>query len=167
MARSPKIDLKNATIKFLDGTAVTPQELELKVDDGNITFQSQREIEYVLNRGKLDSTREGDEVPMSVSINLRWDEIRASTADSHMSPYEFITGENKGSAVVSTGADCEPLAIDIQVVLGLDACSGSNVEDETIVFTQFRYESIDGDASNGTLSVQGRCNAKHPTSTRG
>lgn len=47
----------NDTITFL------PQQLEVTVGDGNLTFTVNRTYEYELDRGDLDTVRETDQVP--------------------------------------------------------------------------------------------------------
>jgi hypothetical protein len=165
---APKIDLKDATIVLKDGTAVTPNTLTLKMDDGNITFQHSRNVEYILNRGALDGTREGDEIPLSVSFQGRFSEITSSTG-LDMSLYEFLTFTGAAASNVSTGADvCEkPYAIDIEVTLARGCTIGADVlQDELIIFPAFRHDTIDGDFKAGQLSIAGKCNVVHPTASR-
>jgi hypothetical protein len=161
------IDLKNCTIKLKDGSS-TPKSLTIKVGDGNLTYTIARNIEYILNRGVLDAVREGNQVPCKLSLNCNYDFYQGDALDpgGAVSPAEAIQGT--GGAVtagwVSAGSDlCEPYAIDVVVENNI---SCGSVKDETLTFTDFRYESIDFDVKAGTLSVSGSCNVIRPTSVR-
>ncbi len=45
--------LKNATLKILDGTSVTPQEVEVKLGTGNVTWTENYGYEYEPERGNI------------------------------------------------------------------------------------------------------------------
>ena len=62
-------DFKKCTITIQDGTVPTPNTLEIELGEGNFTVDETRNVEYRLNRGVLGSVREGDEVPVEVSID--------------------------------------------------------------------------------------------------
>ena len=46
-----------------DGAAITflPQQIDVKVGDGNLTYTENSEYEYELDRGQLDTVREGNQ----------------------------------------------------------------------------------------------------------
>lgn len=162
MAEPKVYDLKNATLKFLDGTG-TPNELTVHFDEGNLTYTERREIEYKLDRGVLDYTREGDQQPLELNFEGRFHAITSQSGDP-VTPIEFLTQQGAASAYVSTGGLCEPYSIDVQ--LEMDRDCGTTVYDERITFPKFRYEEIGGDFREGTLSVSGRCNVIRPTAIR-
>ena len=68
-----QISLKFATMKLIDGTAVTPEEIEIKIGEGNLTWTEAKTMEYLLDRTLLDEVRAGDEIPMDVSFDFIWD----------------------------------------------------------------------------------------------
>lgn len=157
-----QIDLKDATIKILDGTTPTPNEITVKIGEGNLTYTEKRNIEYVKDRGELDTTREGDEEPTELSIDAVWEEITAS-AGLPPSIKDAIKGVGEASTWVSTGGDCEPYAVD--VVVEVDVSCGT-VEDEQLTFSEFRYEQVDHDLRAGTFAISGMCNETMPTAVR-
>lgn len=160
------IDLKNTTIKFVDG-AGTPNTITLNIGDGNITFSEKRNVEYRMNRGKLSGgkVRLGDEVPVDVSMDIEWEFLRSDSGGGEpVTPEEALKGVGAASGWTTTGADaCEPYCIDIHIE-NLITCG--SVKDERIVFSEFRYEEINHDPKAGTLSVTGKCNEVSPTVTR-
>lgn len=164
---SPKRDLKKSTIKFIDGTAITPNEITIKLDDGNITVQHGKNFEYILDRGVLDAVREGDQIPLSLTVTGRFNEIRSSTG-TDISPYEFATKTGNGSSLVSTGALCDPYCIDVEITTSYPDCDDGTdeVQDETETYPEFRADTIDIDMDAGTITFTGRCNVVHPTVAR-
>lgn len=165
---APVIDLKDAVIKVKDGTPSTPNELQIVMDTGNITFQVGRNVEYILDRGVLSSTKEGDQIPLQVTFQGRFNEI-ASSSGLDESLFEFLTFTGPAATNVSTGANvcAKPYAVDIEVFLARACTIGADVlQDETIVFPEFRWTTIDGDFQAGTLAVSGACNVVYPTSAR-
>lgn len=154
------MDLKNCTVTLEDG-ASTPNTLDLKIDEGNITWSEKRNITAKKDRGILDYMKEGDQEACEVKLECRFAALTSSSGDP-VTPYEFIKGQ--GSNYVSTSPECSATAINIIVTVDQDC--GTSVEDEIIVFSDFTYTQIDGDFKAGTLSVSGLCLEVGPSSTR-
>lgn len=160
------IDIKNAIIKFVDGSTGTgsPNELQIKVGEGNLTWTERKEREYLLDRGNIDEVRNGDQTPMEVSLDFNFENYVAISSSGTPTPIEALKQTGEASSWVSTDTDtCRPYAIDIVIVHDPE-CGTGNVE--TITFPDFRYEEIGGDLRAGTFSCTGRCNAEEPTSVR-
>lgn len=151
----------DAVITFL------PIQLEIKVGDGNLTYTEARELEYRLDRGTLDSVREGDDQPLSVNMNFTWEFTRTGTSEA-TTPHDAIKGINGASQWISSDQvdNCAPYAVDV-VIVYTPACSGQSVESETIVFEDFRYDNLTMDLDAATIAVVGRCNRTEATITRG
>lgn len=154
------IDLKNCVFTLEDGTAVTPLSLTLRVGEGTLTYSETQNREYILDRDNLDTVKDGPQVPMDVNVSFTFDEIMG---DGTPSPVDFVKQKNDASAYVSTGAACEPYAVNIKVV-HTPVCSTEKIQ--TWVFPDFRHEKIDVDMRGGTVSMAGKCNATEPTITR-
>lgn len=155
-----QIDLKKCTITLSDGDT-TPTEVEVKIGEGNLTYTEARTIEYNLERGALSggTVREGDEVPVDVSMDFVWEYITSTTGSSIV---EMIKG---GDSLVSTDADaCQPYACDITILY--EPTPTSCGDKETILLSDFRWESLDHDLSAGTISCSGKCNITEATVTR-
>ena len=156
-----QIDIKNCTIKFKDGGS---EELTIKVGEGNLTWSEKRNIEFVKDRGELDLVREGDKVPLDVSLNLVWEFLSTMSSDTIPTPEEVLKQTGEASAWVTTDSDtCRPYAIDIEIEHDAP-CAGT--DDERITLSDFRWESVDHDLKAGTLSVTGKCNVSVATVVR-
>ena len=158
-----QIDLKDATIKIKDGTPGTPNELEIKIGEGNLTYTERRNMEYTLDRGILDEVREGDEVPIEVRTDFIWDYLRGSSPTPSVE--EAIKNIGLASAWVSTDSDaCRPYAVDLEITY---APTPYNCGDqEVITLPDFRYEQLDHDLRAGTVSMSGQCNVTQATVVR-
>lgn len=159
-----QIDLKNCTITLKDGGG---KSLEVKIGEGNLTYSESRNIQYTLDRGKLDEVREGDEVPMDVTLAFTWEYLRGSPSSSGATPSVEEALKKIGNAAdwVSSDTDeCRPYAVDIEVVNAPQpaACG----DKETITLVDFRYEKLDHDMKAGTVSVTGKCNVTQATVVR-
>jgi len=161
-------DLKECDVILVDGTPITPNELTISIDEGNVTWEVTQNVEYRKNRGVLESTRKGDEEPMSVTFNARFSEITSSSGLDE-SVFEFLTFSGAASAFLSTGTnECDnPKAIDIKIVRTPSCVPATDVlQTETITFPEFRWESIGGDFGAGQFNVSGKCNVELPTAVR-
>lgn len=142
---------------------VYPNELEVKVGEGNLTYSEKVNREYTRNRGALDTVRNGDEEPVEVQLDAVWEWLRASTGDTPTIE-DALKKRGVASAWASSAADaCEPYAVDVEIHYIPDC--GSE-ETEMILLEDFRYESLDHDLSAGTISVNGKCNRTEATVTR-
>ena len=160
-----QIDLKYSTVIIRDG-AGTPNEIEITIGEGNLTWTEARTMEYVLDRGNLDEVREGDQVPVDVSFDFTWEYIKGSSATgAPPTVEEALKKIGNASSWVSSDTDaCRPYAVDIIIVYD-PACTTGDVE--TITLADFRWESIDHDLRGGTVSVSGKCNITVPSVIRG
>lgn len=150
---------------YVDGGVVTflPQQVEVKLGDGNLTWTINKEYDYLLDRGNLDTVREGDQQPMDISLDSVYEHITTGTSES-ISPYDAMNGVGGASTWVSSSSDlCEPYCVTIEVEQDITC---GTTEDETTVLPEFRYDSLEVDLSAATISFSGRCNAVAPTVTR-
>lgn len=155
-------DLKRMLVKIEDGDS---NSVTVKIGDGNITWSEKKNREYMKDRGNLDRVRDGDEEPMEVSLEARYEYYKSNSGDGEsISPVEAIKQQHAASAWVSVAANtCDPYAVDL--VIEDDLSCGTTL-DEKYVFPEFRYESIDFDPKAGTISFSGKCNAVEPIVTR-
>lgn len=166
------IDLKQATIYLVGGG--TGEEMEIKVGEGDINWTESRPIEYTLDRGRLDEVREGDETPMDVSFSFTWEYISAS---SSLTTGSAVSGTNRPLTIedvlknrcgwVSSDSDqCRPFAVDIKIIYNPTCATVVESSIETIILPDFRYESLEHNLKDGTISVSGKCNALEALSAR-
>lgn len=155
------IDLKEATVEVADGGS---ESIEVILGDGNFTFTETHNREYRLNRGVLNSVKNGDQEPLSCSFDMEWEYL--SGASGTPTPYEALQKIGQASSWVSsdTSDPCAPYGVNI-VVTYTPAC-GAGYDQEVITFPDFRLENINGDLSSSQLSADGRCNVVRPTTAR-
>ena len=159
LATADGIPVDNAVITLL------PAQVEIRIGEGNLTWTEAKEYEYVLDRGDLDTVREGDQQPVEVSIDLMYEFYTNGSGGAWLpSPIDFLKQQGEASELSSSSGDpCEPFAIDIYVEY--DPPCGSELN-ENYTFPDFRYESLEFDLREATISVSGKCNAVEPTVSR-
>lgn len=151
-----------------DGAVITflPIRLEIKVGDGNLTYTEARELTYELDRGTLDTVREGDDQPVAVNIQFVYEHVRTGTGEL-CSPVDGLKGIGGAAEWISSDQDdnCAPYAVDM-IIEHTPACSGQSVETETTTFENFRYDNLQFDLSAASIAVTGRCNSTEATVAR-
>lgn len=157
-------NLRDGKITLIDGTAVTPEELEITVDEGNLHFEVPREFIEIDDRGVLDHVRTGMEVSIPVSFAVKFKEWKASTGASP-SPADVLYKVGEAAAWESVAQDGEPYALDLAFeIVNPDA----NGEKETLTFTKFRARNVTFDEADeyNTLAVDGFAYITAPASER-
>lgn len=198
-----KIDFKNTKVYISDKNAnpgVTPAVgaisgniFEIEFGDGDFQWTVAKQFEYNLDRGRLDSVRLGDEVPMDISFEGKFNYIKnpstiTATApptiyEALMNPHiyaafpsEVPTSDDTISGYVmgaqnwlSASEDvdpCGPWSVNLWVE-NTPLCSTGQVEaNELILFKYFRAESCQFSLKNGTISVSGKSNVSYPVAIR-
>lgn len=157
-----QIDLKRAIIKIKDGDS--PQNwLEVKIGEGNLSYTESRNMEYTLDRGMLDEVREGDQIPVDVTMDFIWEYLRGSSGTPTVE--DALKNRGEASDWVSSDTDaCRPYAVDIEITYSPSPVTCGDME--IILLQDFRYEGLDHDLSGGSVSVTGRCNVTEATVTR-
>lgn len=92
-------DFKNATVYIQDGSSPVNQ-LEVILGEGNLTYTERREVEYIRNRGVLNSAREGDEQPIEVSLDAEWEYTKGPAALT-ATAIDNVAGYNIGDTTIS------------------------------------------------------------------
>lgn len=173
-ARTPATTAPTTELTFTpayDGTpsdedvlTFTGQQIDVKLGDGNLTWTRNRELNYELDRGNLDTVREGDQVPLDVVVDSVYEFVTTGTGET-ITPYDASNGVGGASEWVSSSSDpCEPYAVDLEID-HVPAC-GAGTEKETTLLPDFRFDTIEADLDAATLNFTGRCNAVAPTITR-
>lgn len=159
------IDLKHVTVRIRGGTA--GQFIDVKIGNGNITYDEKRNMDYIKDRGLLDTVREGDQEPIDVRLDAEWDYITSDSGDTQPTIEDALKHRGLASSWDSSSADpCEPYAVDL-VLLNVPACTGAGNDPETIILSDFRYESIGHDPKASQLAIAGKCNTTQAVPTRG
>jgi hypothetical protein len=139
------------------------QRIEVMIGEGNLTWTETKEYEYLRERGDLDSVKEADEQPVEMSLEFIYEYIKTQSGQT-ITPNDALKQQGEASEWVSSSSDlCEPYAVDI---LAKHCVPCGTDQDEDVLFTDFRYESLDFDTSEATVALAGRCNVSEPTVTR-
>lgn len=132
---------------------------------GNLTWDEKRNIEYVTNRGILNTVRLGDQVPVDVKMDADYEAITGTGVLTSFSVEDAFKNRGSASAWTTTSADpCEPYCVDLYF-FNVPPCGSS--QGETVILPEFRYEDINHDPKAGTISISGKCNVTQATATRG
>jgi len=146
-----------------DTLTFLPQRIEVKIGEGNVTYTEAKEYEYLLDRGDLDTVREGDQQPMDVSIDFVYEHVTSGTAED-ITVVDALKRQGDASEWVSSSDDlCEPYAVDIVIDHVLSCGSEQN---EMTILPDYRYESLEFDLGDATISTSGRCNSVEATVSR-
>lgn len=132
------------------------RRLAVTIGEGNLTYSETFNRTYVLDRGNLDTVKNGDQAPMEVQMDFTWEFLEADTTET---PTVEDVLKQRGQAAhwVTTSADaCEPYAVDIEIEY-TPFCSAA--KKELIVLPDFRHEKLDHDLRQSTVSCTGKCNA--------
>lgn len=142
-----------------NGAAITFQgrALTIKVDDGNLSYDTGRNLDYEMDRGKVDAVVEGDDEPVSVNLDMTYEFLTAQTGSNVPTPEDVLKHRGEAADWVTAGADpCENYAIKIEI----DYAPPCSVDHEITVFPEFRYETLSHDLQGSSISVRGRCKVK-------
>ncbi len=140
-----------------------PQQIEIKIGDGDFKYTEADQFKYDLDRGLLDTVRTGDDQPMEITMNFTFEHVKSSSGEP-VTPIEALKGAGAAAGWFSSSADqCEPYAVDVLVV---NAPPCGAVGSATYLFPDFRSEKRDFDIKNAMIAVSGKCNAVEPIITR-
>lgn len=146
-----------------DTLAFQANEVEVKIGDGNLTYTENKEYEYELDRGVLDTVKQGDDQPMDVSIDFVYEFVTTGTGEA-ITVVDALKGIGGASEFVSSSTDlCEPYAVDIEIDNN-PVCGATQKEITT--FPDYRWDSLEFDLSEATIGTTGRCNVTEPVITR-
>jgi proline racemase len=141
-----------------------PIELDIKIGEGELKYTESTDYKYDLDRGNLDTVREGDEAPMDVSLAFTYEHITTGTSEN-VSPMDALKRIGSASEWVSAASDkCEPYAVDV-VVTHTVPCG--TAEDERTTFPDFRSDKREISFKDALVTISGRCNATEPIVERG
>jgi len=139
------------------------QRIDIKVGEGNLKYTENKDYNYMLDRGDLDTVREGDEKPLDVSLEFVYEFVTTGTSEA-ITPVDALKQIGNADEWVTSSADaCEPYAVDLEIEH--DPPCGAT-QTETTVLPDFRYEKLEFSLKDATISVTGKCNASSATVAR-
>jgi hypothetical protein len=139
------------------------QQINIKIGEGNLTYTEHKDFKYMLDRGNLDAVRDADEKPVDVKTDFVYDFVTSGT-DEDITPVDALKRQNKAAEWVSASADlCEPYAVDVEII-HVPPCTGEQAE--ITILPTFRYETLEFNLKDATISVTGKCNVEQAIVTR-
>ncbi len=132
-----------------------PQQIEIRIGDGDLSWTEAREIIYDLDRDILDDVRLGPEQPLELNAAFVF-EWAATGSGEPISPIDAIKRINDAEEWVSSDSDqCRPYSIDV-IVDHVVPC-GTN-QDQRFSFEDFRWDSLEYSIQDAAITLTGRCN---------
>jgi hypothetical protein len=137
--------------------------LDIKIGEGNLKYTENKEYNYLLDRGDLDTVREGDEKPLDVSLEFVYEFVTTGTSEA-ITPVDALKQQGSADEWVTSATDaCEPYAVDVEIEHN-PPCG--TAQTETTILPDFRYEKLDFSLKDATIAVSGKCNVSSATVTR-
>jgi hypothetical protein len=146
---------RDGVITLLDGTSVTPVELEVAYEDGNFTFSDPQQFSelVVMDRGNFAAIRKQDEQAKSGSFSFHFRQF--TDAAEAGSVRDFINQAGNYSGNVSTGLTGTPYVEHYTIDIKYTADSPDAAEADHVVTLSKCICSLDfseGDPSSFTLN---------------
>jgi len=148
-----------------DAAAITflPQRLEINIGEGDLSWTEAREFIYDLDRDMLDTVRQGQEQPLEIDLAFIFEYVTTESGQA-ITPVDALKQIGEATEWVSSSSDlCEPYAVDI-LVFHCVPCG--TPKDESFLFEDFRYESLEYSIQDASISVSGRCNTTSAVADR-
>jgi len=165
-AKTLRVDVTPAIVSAVsDADVITflPQRIDVKIGEGDLTWTENREMIYDLDRDLLDTVRQGAEQPLEIDLAFTFEFVTTESGQA-ITPVDAIKRIGEATEWVSSSSDqCEPYAVDIYVV---NCVPCGTEEDESFLFSDFRYESLDYSIQDASIAVSGRCNVTDATEVR-
>ncbi len=160
-------NLRDARIYLYDATPVTPLKLLIPIDNGDLSWTVHDQSKTILNRGRLHSRRQGDEIPIDMSFTIKFTQYQyAEGSATGVSPVDILLHQGGASAWVSTDNCCGPFAVDLKFEV-TDPCDITKAE--LLTFVKFHAETVafkEGDDFD-TITVNGMAFTTRPSRAYG
>lgn len=162
-------NFRDGIMKIVDGTTPTANELEIVLDQGDVSYTEVRNVNTILDRGVLYAFREGDDQPIEVTFSFMLTGMTG--ADSSVEVRDALLHVGNASGWANTSTQTGELASNnIEfTILDPSPLNTGSATDEKLVFPNFVVTSIAlaEDQAATRVTVTGQCLAKSPTITRG
>ena len=136
-------NLVNGSLKLIDGTTPTPNELTIPIEEGNLSWTEDDTAPVIKNRGKLAGFAD----PIENAVELTWTMIfeeytGKTTSGAAVSPVDFL--KKKGAAAAFTGTrTCGPYTIDAEFTVAKPSnCDDPLEQKEVLTFADFHTNTI-------------------------
>ncbi len=139
------------------------QRVAVTIGEGNLSYTEAQNMDYTLDRGNLDTVRQGDDVPVDVTMEFSYEFVATGTSET-ITPSDALKGVGGADEWVSSSSDlCEPFAVDIEIDRAL---SCGSVESELTTLADYRWESLEFSLRDATIASSGKCNITTASNVR-
>lgn len=146
-----------------DDIEISGRCLLIKVGDGNLTWDETFNHDYEYDRGEIDAVVEGDDEPLSISLDMVYEFATAVTGTNVPTPEDVIKRRGEAADWITTGSDpCEVFAVDLEV----DYFPPCNEQHEITVFPELRWDNLSHDLNAASISMRARCKVLEPETIR-
>lgn len=147
-------NLRDAEIWVLDGSP-TPKAMILPLTDGDLAFNEKDNEFIIMNRGKIDSRKQGDETVLDLSFTAKFEQWKNSYGATGLSPIDVTCGKAPAAAAGWISTDqCGPYAVTIQFRI-YDPCNRANYELLTFSKVHFMERSFKEGNEYNMISFKG------------
>jgi hypothetical protein len=132
-------NLRDGKVIIQDGSP-SPKQLEIPIAEGDLAFTQKSPSFVVLNRGRIDSRKQGDETPLDVSFTGKFEQWSGNYGSTGLSPVDVMDGTQKAidAGWISTDP-CGPWAIDVLFQMQ-NPCN--KAEFEQLTFRKVHFDEI-------------------------
>lgn len=147
-------NLRDAEIYILDGNAV-PNELLIPISEGDLAFTEKNNSFIVMNRGRIDSRKQGDETALDLNFSIKFEQWQYKSGTTGLSPIDVL----KGSAVavaagwVSTDT-CGPWAVTLEFRM-YDPCNKANYERLRFIYVHVDEFAFKEGSEYNSVAIKG------------
>jgi hypothetical protein len=148
-----------------DDAALTilPHFINVKIGEGNISYVEKRNIEYKLDRGRIDSVRLGNDSPVEVKVAFTWETLASLTGDPP-TVEEFLKRTGPAANYVNAASDpCTPYSVRL-IVTDTPPCT--TIAPTLYQFDNFLWEELNHDVKNAQVDITAKCNIAFAQVTR-
>ncbi len=147
-------NFRDAEIWVTDGSP-TPKTMMIKLSEGDFAFSKKNNSFTVMNRGKIDSRKQGDETTLDVNFTMKFEQWAFDMGVTGLSPMDILDGTDRAIAAgwVSTD-ECGPWAITVELRIK-NPCAPANYE--KLAFNKVHFDSLDFKEGNeyNTVAAKG------------
>jgi len=146
-----------------DPISYLPHFINVKIGEGNISYTEKRNVEYKLDRGRIDSVRLGNDSPVEVKVSFTWESLASLTNDPP-TVEEFLKRTGPAADYVNAASDpCTPYSVRL-IVTDTPPCT--TVAPTLYQFDNFLWEELAHDVKNAQVDISAKCNIAFAQVTR-
>jgi hypothetical protein len=147
-------NLRDAEIWVKDGSP-TPKTMMLPLTEGDLSFTEKDNSFIVMNRGKIDSRKQGDESVLDLNFTAKFEQWQYAYGATGLSPVDVMCGKAAAIAAGWVNTDtCGPYAVTIEFRI-YDPCNRANYELLAFNKVHFNERAFKEGSEYNTIAFKG------------